>query len=351
MIPIIRTSAVTIACLLVASSSAHGEPSAGLERVSVKLIWNEAHYNAFVDLIRFHDKWFCSFREGKFHVAKPGKEDDGKIRVISSSDGEAWTSAALLDEPGVDLRDPKLSITPDGRLMIVAGGSQYPGGIFKGRQSRVMFSADGSHWTKPQPVVKEGQWLWRVTWQKGKAYGIAYYGSPGPYRQDLVESDDGIHWNVVTELKVPGGGEATVRFPDDDRMMILMRRVPALADRKLSVPPPDTRSHAWIGISEPPYHDFQWRTTGHMVGGPNFIVLPSGKMVGGGRSLQNNDPKMPRTGLGFLTPTSLEPELWLPSGGDNSYPGLVYHDNLLWVAYYSSHGGNPAIYLAKIRVR
>ncbi|MEK8105428.1 hypothetical protein NKG94_10170 [Micromonospora sp. M12] len=29
----------------------------------------------------------------------------------------------------------------------------------------------------------------------------------------------------------------------------------------------------------------------------------------------------------------------LPSGGDTSYPGLVWHDDLLWVSYYSSHEG------------
>ncbi len=35
--------------------------------------------------------------------------------------------SALVAEKGIDLRDPKLSITPDDRLMIVAGGSVYEG--------------------------------------------------------------------------------------------------------------------------------------------------------------------------------------------------------------------------------
>ena len=43
--------------------------------------------------------------------------------------------------------------------------------------------------------------------------------------------------------------------------------------------------------------------------------------------------------------------LTLPSGGDTSYPGLVWHDGLLWVSYYSSHEGKTSIYLAKVKLR
>jgi hypothetical protein len=339
-----------------------GSNTPALELVSVKRIWNHAHYNSFGDLIRFHDRWFCTCREGELHVARPGTEDNGKIRVISSPDGETWASAAVLEEPGVDLRDSNLSITPDGRLMISTGASRYPGGVYKGRQPRVVFSADGSHWTKPQPVLTEGHWLWRVTWHKERAYGISYYGSQQEFRQDLVESDDGVHWRTVVELKVPDGNEATLRFLPDDRMVVLMRRDGW--GRTPPVPPaPDTRFHAQIGVSTPPYRHWEWHTASQMVGGPNFIVLPSGRMVGGGRLLLNEDSKtspkrtdnsktslVPRTGLGFLTSTSLEPKLWLPSGGDNGYPGIVYHDGLLWITYYSGHEGNPALYLAKVRV-
>jgi hypothetical protein len=43
--------------------------------------------------------------------------------------------------------------------------------------------------------------------------------------------------------------------------------------------------------------------------------------------------------------------LKLPSGGDTSYAGLVWHEDLLWVSYYSSHEGKTAIYLAKVKVK
>jgi hypothetical protein len=42
--------------------------------------------------------------------------------------------------------------------------------------------------------------------------------------------------------------------------------------------------------------------------------------------------------------------LKLPSGGDTSYPGLLWHNDLLYVSYYSSHEGKTRIYLAKVKV-
>ena len=57
----------------------------------------------------------------------------------------------------------------------------------------------------------------------------------------------------------------------------------------------------------------------------------------------------PFTILARLTLTGYEPVLKLPSGGDTSYPGMVWHQGLLWISYYSSHEGKTNIYLAKIR--
>src|SRR5687767_7343555 len=85
-----------------------GEP----QLISVKRIWDQGKHNAFTDLIRFQDNWYCTFREADAHVG-----GDGKIRVLTSRDGETWESAALLAEEGIDLRDPKLSITIDNYLM------------------------------------------------------------------------------------------------------------------------------------------------------------------------------------------------------------------------------------------
>ena len=73
--------------------------------VSVNRIWDRSPHNAFTDLIRFRDRWWCTFREAECHGAS-----SGRIRILVSDDGESWESAAVVAEAGIDLRDPKLSI-------------------------------------------------------------------------------------------------------------------------------------------------------------------------------------------------------------------------------------------------
>ncbi|MDP6040448.1 MAG: hypothetical protein QGG64_17995 [Candidatus Latescibacteria bacterium] len=51
-----------------------------------------------------------------------------------------------------------------------------------------------------------------------------------------------------------------------------------------------------------------------------------------------------------MTETTFEPVFNLPSGGDNSYAGMVWHDDLLWMSYYSSHQGKTSIYLTKLKL-
>jgi hypothetical protein len=309
-------------------------PAAEPEIVSVRKIWDQGAHNAFTDLIRWRGKWYCTFREADAHVG-----GDGRLRVLESVDGQAWEPVALIAEDGIDLRDPKLSVTPDDRLMIVAGGSVYRGTkTLKGQRPRVMFSGDGRVWTAPHAILAEGEWLWRVTWHDGKAYGVSYGASPRNPADDwtlkLFASDDGINYNLLTPLDVPGRpNETTVRFLPDGAMVALVRREAG------------TR-FAWIGTSRAPYTAWTWKETKHAVGGPNFIALPDGTLWAAGRSY----PGGAKTVLARMTPDGYDPVLTLPSGGDTSYPGLVWHDGLLWMSYYSSHEKKSAIYLATIRL-
>src|SRR5215510_4873927 len=95
------------ACCSSALLSAAAAPLPQAELVEVKRIWDAAPHNAFTDLIRFKGRWFCVFREGQAHVSP-----DGALRVITSKEGKAWTSAARLTYPKADLRDAKITVTP-----------------------------------------------------------------------------------------------------------------------------------------------------------------------------------------------------------------------------------------------
>lgn len=299
--------------------------------VDVTRVWDAGAHNAFTDLIRWRDRWYLTFREGDDHVG-----GDGRIRVLVSDDGRTWTSAAFIGEDGVDLRDPKLSVTPDDRLMIVAGASVYEGTRLLGRQPRVIFSSDGRTWSPPARVLSEGEWLWRVTWHDGTAWGVSYNASTTPdWTLTLVTSPDGVAWRSHAILQVPGRpNETTLRVLPDGEMLAFVRREGG--DRL-----------AWLGNSRAPYTTWTWQPMAHRVGGPNFIRLPDGRLWAAGREYG----EAATTVLATLTREGeYEPRVTLPSGGDTSYPGLVWHDSLLWVSYYSSHEGRSAIYVARLRL-
>ncbi len=270
---------------------------------------------------------------------------DGKIRLLTSRDGKAWESAALLAEEGIDLRDPKLSVMPDGRLMMTLGGSVYRGGkTLLGRQPRVAFSEDGRQWTAPQRVMAEGDWLWRVTWSGKTVYGTSYRSAApsgeksgaGDWSLVLYKSTDGLVWEQVAPLKVPDRpNETTLRFAANGDCLALVRREGA--DRQ-----------AWLGTASAPYKEWQWKPAGRFIGGPNFLVRADGGLIACGRDLQTGSPA--RTALGPIREGTWDPGLTLPSGGDTSYAGMVEYEGLLWVSYYSAHEGKCSIYLAKVRL-
>jgi hypothetical protein len=304
------------------------------EILGVTKIWDQAPHSAFTDLIHWNGQFVCAFREGRGHVSS-----DGKIRVLTSADGTAWKSAALVSLAGFDLRDAGLSVTPDGRLMLIGGAAprkaddqNAPTGSF------VAFSTDAGNWTKPEVVSEPGRWLWRVTWHDGKAYGVAYAAGSKSRASSLLESGDGIKYREIAPVMLDQGWptEAVLRFGSDNSMYCLQRR-----DGK------EPANTAMFGVSKPPYRDWQWSDLKAFFGGPNFIQVPSGQWIAAGRIVGKEGPKTELAQLDFAQHT-LAPFLRLPSGGDNSYPGLVWHDGILWVSYYSSHEGKGSIYLAKV---
>ena len=295
--------------------------------LSVARIWDQAPHNAFTDLVRHRDRWWTTFREALEHGASLGQ-----VRVLASDDGESWESSALVSEDGMDLRDPKLSVMPDGRLMLTMGGSLYDGAEYRTRSPRVAFSEDGRTWTEPQKVLAEDHWLWRVTWHRGLAYSVSKLGEGrDPRRAFLYSSRDGVDWQWITEFFLPdkiwNASETTLRFMPDDELIALTRP-------------------QWIGSSRPPYTDWSWTQISASLGGPEFIRLPNGALWASARGRHEDGGSA--TVLARMTRTSYEPVLRLPSGGDCSYPGMVWHEDQLWMSYYSSHEGKTSIYLARI---
>lgn len=333
-----RVALVLLGCLLGAGSGSSAGDAARTNGgakpvlVEVRKIWDRAPHNAFTDLLRFQDRWYCVFREGAAHVSP-----DGALRVITSADGRHWQSAALIRSPVADLRDAKISRTPDGRLML-SGAAAYHGEKPYRHQSMAWFSKDGREWSGPASMGDPDMWLWRVTWRDDTAYSIGYHTNKDRSRRflRLYCSRDGKRFETLADriIDAESPGEHSLWFEKDGTALCLLRRDAGTAT-------------AQLGRAEPPYREWTWKDLGVRIGGPHFTRLPDGRFVAVVRLYDGRQ----RTSLCRLDPENakLEELLTLPSGGDTSYAGLVWHDDRLWVSYYSSHEKKASIYLARIR--
>ncbi len=326
--------ASTVLALLLGGSVSQAEtPASGIE---VKEIWKEGKHNAFTDLIHHQGKWFCVFREGAGHVSP-----DGALRVLTSNDGETWTSAALVTMPETDLRDAKISVTPEGKLMLCGAGVTQPPKE-KTHQTYIWLSDDGHTWSAPHPVGDLNYWLWRITWHDGEGYGIGYNtkGDGKEWKTRLYHTQDGKTFEtLVPELEVKKfPNEASIAFQPDGTALCVLRR--------------DNRggeTDALLGTAKAPYKEWTWKNTGVQIGGPQLLRLNDGTWIVSGRGY----PGGAKTKIWKLDPATaqLTELMTLPSGGDTSYPGLVQKGDTLWVSYYSSHEKQTRIYLAKIPIK
>jgi hypothetical protein len=287
-------------------------------------IWDSAPHNAFTDLTHLNGVWYCTFREGTTHQVP-----DGRIRVISSADGKQWQTALLVIDSSLDLRDPKLCITPDKRLMLHYAGVYYQGGrqIFI---NRAHFSADGINWTEPKAITADSLFAWRVSWHEKSAYTLGWKREKGIY---FCKSDDGLSFSIVKKLDLPGTpNEGTLAFDRKGEVTALIRKE-------------DQPAGLYIARSKPPYTEWHYSEVPSFAGGPNLTYGPDSSLIAGFRTFGDGSFS---TVLRCVNGNKTEELITLPSSGDNGYPGLCLEGNTLWVSYYSSHEGKASIYLAKI---
>jgi hypothetical protein len=315
----------------------------GPAKIEVQKIWNEAPHSAFTSLVRFKNKFYCTFREAPGHISGP----QGKARVIMSADeGKTWKSVAFYKMDGIDIRDPKLSVTPDNRLMVLIDVETYKDGKIDTRKPWVIYSdTNGENFSEPvastvDPAIAEkSDWVWRVSWYKGMGYAIDYKNG----KVFLVKTRDGKAFENVAKLDVDGSpNESTVRFDKKGKIYVVIRREQG-----------DQRGV--IATAEAPYTSWQYSKMDERIGGPDFLFLDDSTLCIGSR-LYPQDPELQKKAINhksaiFITDLQGKTKkvITIPeSGGDCSYPGMLIYKNTLWYSYYSSHEDKTSIYLAKV---
>ncbi|MFO0906241.1 MAG: hypothetical protein U0939_24755 [Pirellulales bacterium] len=320
---------------------------------SVRRVFHNGEHNAFTDLVRFKGHLYLTFRScPDGHMVHP----TASTIVLRSVDGREWEQVHRFRVPLRDTRDPHFLVFKD-RLFVYTG-TWYSGKTtipvkdydLNQHLGYAAYSDDGAKWTSP--VMLEGtfgHYVWRAAAFDDKAYlcgrrkpgfEIMARGEPENVESLMLESDDGLVWRKRAVFQETAGDETAFAFAADGSVLGVGRH--------------GAGKEAQLLRSRPPYIAWERKSLDRSVGGP-LLAQWSGRTVVGGRK-QTTD-RGPKTSLCWLVDDRLEEFAELPSGGDNSYPGLVeLAPTRALVSYYSSHeqdaSGKPltAIYLAELAI-
>jgi hypothetical protein len=317
---------------------------------SLRRVFHNGEHNAFTDLVRFQGKFYLTFRScPDGHAVNP----TASIIILSSDDAQQWREVHRFRVEQRDTRDPHFLIFRS--KLFVYTGTWYSGATTLARSDYDLnkhlgyaaWSEDGTTWHSP--IMLEGSfghYVWRAATYGEKAYlcgrrklGFAM-GPRGEGRQVeslMLESDNGLIWRKRAVFQEIAGDETAFLFEPDGSVLAVGRR---------------GGGPAQLLRSRPPYSQWDRKDLDRYVGGP-LLTKWGGRYVVGGRKISKEAG--PKTSLCWLVGDQLHEFAELPSGGDNSYPGLVeISPERALVSYYSSHerdeSGKPmtAIYLAEL---
>ncbi|MDN4503218.1 hypothetical protein QX776_12460 [Alteromonadaceae bacterium BrNp21-10] len=304
--------------------------------ISTTCLYQQSPHSAFSDLCAFHDEIYCCFRIAENHIS-----GDGQICILQLDWQGHVMNKIILRQPRTDLRDPKLSITADGKLLLLAYARQVDeNGKFAFSQPQVWFSNNGQSWSAKKDIGQRNWWLWRLRWQDDVALGFAYNrrsqtldlyaGNPLRTFEKQVPAVLSLQKH---QLGYPN--ESDIAFDSQKTAYAIVRR------------DADTCT-AQLGIAKPPYKQWCWHDLGAYLGAPCMLMLDDSTVIICARIWR---PQGPQTALLKLDLPSkkLTLETVLPSAGDCSYAGMVMKDGFLYVSYYSSHvGGKSMMYLSTL---
>jgi hypothetical protein len=310
-------------------------------------------HNAFTDLAIWHGKYYLCFRQATAHMSM-----DGEICVMSSPDMKTWSNCIVLNTFGDD-RDPHFTVTND-ELFVYFGVwdlSHSEGSALPDRncvRSYFASTRDGEKWSEIRGVYEPGWWLWRVREHNGKFYSVAYTASR-PKSQEgktrFVSSENGLDWTDVSPLENDRtAGESDMLFRDDGSVWILSRTAAKPGNS------------IWF-TGDAAMKNWQIRETNILIHAPVFARWKSRCFVGGRAHVEGKSVSR----IWELVGEQLEERITLPSGRDNSYPGLIVDPasesaNVpsLFVSWYSQHEKEPeegqkkpraaAIYVGRVTI-
>ena len=381
--------------------------------ISGKTIWSDARPNngshlpnaekirlEFTSLIHFKGYWYCGFREAQIHNNHPS----GQARIIRSADGEKWETAKIFSWDGADVREPKLSITSEGDLVVFTSiyfvpkeprtdGNFYildknpptldatqlheEKNIFQQMVSWI--TTDGQNWSSAYTdPLATNIWLWDLVWHNGMGYSVGYSvaSRSDQYQGVLCRTRDAKSWRVLHENAwgLPSGenycpqgqsSETALAFGKDHTLHALLRGSGSTIAKFGIGKPPYYQQWTWKNITVDWYGDGNPKPIETLfrveLGGPKLICLSDGRLLGAGRTLpprradgpwriDSEDPNRGEDGrivLFWIDPQTAIATRFAEMDG-TSYVSIVEYQGELWITY--SAGDRSGIALAKVKI-
>lgn len=333
---------------LVWSATANELPKIQVE--NVRQVYHNGEHNAFTDMIEWNGAYWLAFRScPDGHMVHP----TSSIRILTSTDTKEWKEVHQFSVPKRDTRDPHF-LAFKGKLFVYTG-TWYSGDTTLPRDEYdvnkhlgyAAWTEDGTSWQGPRQMEGTyGHYIWRAAAFGDKAYLCArrnrdfaqVSGERDIIESAMLESDDGQIWRFHAFFQETQGDETAFVFDDAGAVTAVCRR---------------GGGPSQLATSAAPYTDWNRTDLTEYVGGPLIAHWGERLLVGGRR----NTDQGPKTTLYWLQDRALHAAAELPSGGDNSYPGLLVLDPThAVVSWYSSHEKDAegktitAIYMADLTI-
>lgn len=301
-------------------------------QVGDSLFYQDGKYNAFTDLCLYNNKLYLCFRNSNGYI--PNSERDyGQIFIYESEDGELWKRIYVIHDDEYDLRDPKLVVDNENRLILYCGYSVLLDDmlVFQGTKAGILD-------LREEKVVLENIykdfWLWRVTWHdNNSAYSLAYNIHENVC---LLKSYDGFNWFSISSVQLDNCNEADLYFSDDNIMNACIRT---------------NFGQTLMGVAAPPYTCWEFDTISDIIHCPRLLCVGDLNIYLAGRTYRVGE-RGETVSLFQMNKSTIIDTIWTSSFAlDCGYPGLVKFNNNVFLSYYLSDGISANIYLQKFLIR
>jgi hypothetical protein len=319
-------------------------------------VYDTYDFAAFTDIVYYDNAWYVTFRVGRKHLGGI----NGEIKILKSTDAVTWKVDYIIENDSLDLRDPKFILdTSNNKLYINFFGAfdQPTSSMYRVHNFFAPYSSNSSDQDYFNEITNDNTEnekfaFWRYTYYKGKMYCAAFrVPLLGGYTTDNIclfnnnnnisNSNNKYYNNYATVGKLVLGkspNEATIRFDQNDKMYLLIRRETA---------------NVILGTSEPSdYSKVKWidDPLGIRLSSPNFLFYHDKLLICG-----RDQDKLTFKFFSYnLTTNKIEKQFTLPSGVETGYGGMSFNPfnkDELFMSYYIITNDKSYIYLAKVDLK